>query len=283
MGRKKIDRAGLRYGRLLVLREANPRINPGNGELRTQWLCRCDCGVEKTVAGSSLVNGQTRSCGCLAREAAYKVHKTNTKHGDARIGKHAPEHLAWCSMFARCYNHKHPSFHRYGGRGITVCAAWDPRQGGSYENFLRDMGRKPSPKHSIERKDNDDGYYPDNCVWATPIEQGANTSRTVKVVVDGVSTSVRDAARRLGVNPSTARARLVAGRPMDEVLATGKLPNRRGVKVVVNGVVTGIDDAARILGVTPRTARDRISKGRPMDEVFTAGRLPPCPGGRRRR
>jgi hypothetical protein len=95
-------------------------------------------------------------------------------HGEARVGKCTPEYIAWCAMKRRCLNPKHTRYRYYGGRGITIAPAWVE----SYETFLADIGRKPSPSHSLDRIDVNGDYEPTNCRWATQKVQKNN--RTVR-------------------------------------------------------------------------------------------------------
>jgi len=142
--------------------------------------CVCDCGTKRVVNGSTLRDGTSRSCGCLQREVAkYIGGIQHITHGCGSKKNRAPEYRAWDSMKARCYNEKTKNFRRYGGRGIKVCVRWR----GSFENFLNDMGRKPSPNHSIDRINNDGNYEPGNCRWATKSQQMNNTCRSLKYAI----------------------------------------------------------------------------------------------------
>jgi hypothetical protein len=154
---------GHRYGRLVV-REKAPRLH---GQ---RWVCACDCGTQVVVYGSKLRRGETRSCGCLNREA---VASRSVSHGEARTGAQSAEYAAWCSMKKRCANPSHRFWRHYGGRGITVCDRWRD----SFENFLADMGRRPGRGFSLDRINNDGNYEPGNCRWATAKVQANNRQR----------------------------------------------------------------------------------------------------------
>jgi hypothetical protein len=104
-------------------------------------------------------------------------------------------------MRERCHIKPHP---RYGGRGIVVCERWRE----SFENFIADMGFRPSPKHSLERRDNDGPYSPENCKWATPIEQANNKTNTRRVTLNGVTKSLSEWCRALGINRHSAFSRI---------------------------------------------------------------------------
>ncbi len=154
-----IELTGRRFGRLVVLERA------GSTHGKATWRCRCDCGDETVTRGTYLRNGRTASCGCLNIE---RTRDANTKHG----GRYLPEYYVWAAMKSRCGNPKVKLWHRYGGRGVTVCDRWRE----SFEAFMEDMGPRPSSGHSIDRIDNDGDYEPDNCRWATRAVQ-ARTSR----------------------------------------------------------------------------------------------------------
>jgi hypothetical protein len=157
-----IDLTGRRFGRLFVLSRANSQRG-------VYWRCRCDCEKQTTVQGANLCSGATRSCGCLLRETNRAL---KYRHGHARPGRLTPEYRSWRSLKNRCNNPRGQDYRNYGGRGIGVDARWLGKDG--FLNFLHDMGRKPSPGHSIDRINNDLGYFKENCAWRTAKEQYHN-------------------------------------------------------------------------------------------------------------
>jgi hypothetical protein len=225
-----MGRAGQRFGRLTAIREVDPIVSTA-GRVESMWLCRCDCGVEKVIRERTLTPSgmrTTQSCGCLNRElSGNRAKVNNATHGESRVGKATPEYRSWASALTRCRNVNNRSFPRYGGRGIKVCPQWNPQQGGSYEQFLADMGRRPTPRHTLERKDNNGPYAPWNCVWATKKEQASNRRSGVMVELDGETITLTEAARRRGVKMQTAHKRLRDGRSLEEALSHGRLPKRR--------------------------------------------------------
>ena len=164
-----VDMVGKRFGRLTVCGEAPPRVwqSPKRRVVKRHFECICDCASASLVGMENLRSGLTRSCGCLHEET---IAKGRHKHGDARKKARAPEYAVWANMIGRCERPSVQRFKHYGGRGITVCRRWRD----SYEAFLSDMGRKPTPKHSIDRIDVNGNYEPGNCRWATSAQQRAN-------------------------------------------------------------------------------------------------------------
>lgn len=162
---RRIDMVGQRFGRLTVV-----RITSHIGK-STAWWCRCDCGNEKAVRTLQLTAGKTKSCGCY-RVDLGKVNGAvrQLRHGEGGNGNETPEYRAWSQAKSRCHNPGHSVFASYGGRGIVMCERWR----NSYEAFLEDMGRRPGPKHSLDRIDNERGYEPGNCRWSTLSEQNSN-------------------------------------------------------------------------------------------------------------
>ncbi len=159
---KFADITGQVFARWTVVSRAG-----GNKYRSATWLCRCSCGTEKVVLGYTLKNGRSASCGCLTGEMATLIH---VRHGHTLKGE-APSrtYRTWQKMKQRCLNLNADNYERYGGRGIKVCERWQE----DFKNFLADMGERPEGT-SIDRQDNDKGYYKENCRWATPKEQANN-------------------------------------------------------------------------------------------------------------
>ena len=197
------DLAGRTFGRLTVL-----SFRSTNHNRKPLWLCRCECGKEVVVLGPALKTGHTFSCGCFRRESTAAMATT---HGQSD----SPESIAWMHIKGRCHNKKNRAYPEYGGRGIVVCERWR----NSFESFLADMGKKPTAKHTIERKNNDGNYEPSNCVWATRIEQMRNTRRTHRLIVDGKTMCAVDLALLCGVTDGAVRYWIGRGKTGDEILS----------------------------------------------------------------
>ena len=154
----KIDLTGQRFGRLVVIGDSMIRR-----DAKIVWHCRCDCGNPADVSTILLRDGRTTSCGCRRKETTSAMATKHGEHG-------SPEYVNWRALRERCLNPKHKNYPEYGGRGIKVCERWL----NSFENFLADMGRRPFPEATVDRKENDGDYEPGNCRWATRLDQTKN-------------------------------------------------------------------------------------------------------------
>lgn len=199
---KVIDRTGQRYGKLTVIR---PNDSPD--AKKATCLCRCDCGVEKAVRVKLLVGGGSKSCGCarlINARAAVATHGLSA----------TPLYHLWQTMRQRCENPKAEGFERYGGRGIRVCDRWQ-----SFSKFVSDMPPRPEGM-SIERIDNDGDYEPDNCRWATRLEQAHNMRTNRRISVNGVSLTSAEWSRRLGAFHTLVANRLRLGWSEESAVTT---------------------------------------------------------------
>jgi len=179
------------------------------------FLCECDCGKIKEIRKDHLYSGKTLSCGCLkdaqARERASVLHNANISHG---MSSH-PLYNIWRGIKQRCLNPSSSHFNRYGGRGITICEQWRD----SFEQFLNDMG-VPNDGQTIDRINNELGYFPENCRWATRKEQSNNISTNHKLTYKGQTLNIAQWAELKGMPYNTLRERIVKGWDIDRAINT---------------------------------------------------------------
>lgn len=193
---KVIDRQGHRYGLLTVLQLE------GSSKHGAKWLCLCDCGTTRVVRSDALVSGKTQSCGCRKRDL---VRQRSVRHGHTD----SPEYQCWKNLVQRCTNPCNPKYRIYGARGIRV----DPRWISSFEAFFNDVGPRPSPRHSLDRRNNDGHYEPGNCYWATSAQQCRNRRISRLVTINGAVMTLSEAARAAGLTRETVASRIRYGWP----------------------------------------------------------------------
>lgn len=212
---KLIDLTGQRFGRLTVIARA-----PNTGK-RVKWVCLCDCKKEKIVDGGHLRSGAIQSCGCLHREV------TSIKHSTHRKSESILYHI-WCGIKARCHNPQNKSYMRYGGRGIAICLEWETSFEVFYNWAIRN-GYKPGL--TIDRIDNDKGYYPDNCRWTTEVIQARNRRSNRLLQFQGDIRPIAEWAEIRGIPYGTLLDRLRHGwsveRALVEPIHTEKIHKRK--------------------------------------------------------
>ena len=211
--RKFNDLTGKVFGLLTVVARSEDKT-------AVWYECLCACGNRHQVRGGNLTNGSTTSCTCVQRQAAAERIKARlTTHGESKTKLFR----VWVSIKTRCNKPHDPSFKEYGARGITICAEWDK----SFEQFKKDIGKRPSPNHSVDRKDNYGPYCKDNCKWSTPLEQAANTRVNRNIEYEGVTKCVAVWAREKGLSKGCVYHRLRTGWSVEAAL---EVPSQRKKK-----------------------------------------------------
>jgi hypothetical protein len=202
---KALNLTGMRFGRLLVIRRA---ANIGK---KTAWFCLCDCGNNTIVKSTSIIEGKTKSCGCLHNDVRRKIA---LKHGlsntNCRLYK------TWESMKARCNNPKFNGYNNYGGRGIKICPDWV-----SFENFYRwAINNGYSDGLTIDRIDNNGNYEPGNCRWATRKTQARNRRTNKSITFDGITKTYAEWDEYLGFPVGTIARRKIKNWSDEQAITT---------------------------------------------------------------
>ena len=194
----KIDMIGKRFGKLVVISEA------GKIDNQFAWICRCDCGnITAPIRGTSLRKGDTKTCGCKKYNG-----DSNRKHS----GSAERLYKVFKGMHRRCEKESDPNFIRYGGRGITVCEEWTDYE--TFRDWALKNGYDPLAKRTtctLDRIDNNKGYSPENCRWATNKEQCNNRRKHVLLEINGETKNIAQWASESGLNYATIYSRYIRG------------------------------------------------------------------------
>ena len=197
--KKEIEYTGQKFGRLTAI-----KFSHRNKKSKSYWLFKCDCGKEKAIRTDGVISGIVKSCGCLSRELTSKRF---FKHGmiEDRFYK------IWKGIKGRCLNKNNSSYKNYGDRGITICSEWIEFKNfyrdmnNSYKNHVKKFGEKNT---SIDRENNEKGYYRKNCHFATIKEQNLNTRRNYIITYKGQSMKIDQWSKKLNINKKTLFSRL---------------------------------------------------------------------------
>lgn len=246
----RIDMAGKRYGHLTAICDVG-RVSSAD----RKWRFQCDCGALFEASGYAARSGKTVDCPACASARTGAASRT---HGKSET----PEFNIWTGMHTRCYNAGRKEFKDYGARGIVICERWRA----SFENFLADMGLRPSEQHSIERIDNDGIYEPSNCRWATAAEQSSNKRNNVKVLIDGVERTISEWARHFGVNVATACLRHKQGLRGEALFVTTVQ------QLTYSGITDTLAGWSRRTGIKQTTIGMRVNRYHwPVQRALTEG------------
>lgn len=202
-----IDLIGRRFGKLVVISRAE-----NSKDDRSMWLCKCDCGKEKIIKGKYLLNGNTKSCGCLSTELLIR---RNIESGCRGGESYEKIYYTWYNMISRCKKGHGEDGENYKSRGISICKEWE-----SYENF-RDWSLENgfSENLTIDRVDNDGDYEPSNCRWTTVQVQANNRRSNHNVEFNGVTKTLADWSRFLNLDYGMLRARIKYGWGTDRLFS----------------------------------------------------------------
>lgn len=248
------DLTGKRFGRWTVLKRAE---NKGN---TVMWECKCDCGNYGFVTSHSLTSGNSKSCGCYHKEIAKKISTTHGKSNTKLFG-------VWNGMIERTTNKNNQSYYNYGERGITICDEWKD-DFKSFYDWAINNGYKDGL--SIDRIDNDKGYYPENCRWVGNFEQANNKRNNHKIEFNGEIHGIEEWARIIGISGSSLLSRLKNGWTLEQALTTK--PNgymKRQKFLEYNGEVKTPKEWSEITGISYHVIMRRIEHGWKTKDALT--------------
>ena len=204
---KVTDITGKKFSRLLVVGYSEKKTKANK---RMVW-CQCDCGSLKEQVAANIVSGMAKSCGCLVGESAKERF---TKHGS----RYHPMYHRYNAMMQRCYNRNSDEYHNYGARGIIVCDEWK----NSIDRYIEDIGMPPFKSASIDRIDNEKGYFKENCRWATKKQQSINRRVVNLIDFNGKNMCISDWEKELGFGSRGIRGRIEKGASIDDALTIPK-------------------------------------------------------------
>jgi hypothetical protein len=191
------DLSGLKFNKLTII---------GYAELHkhgySSWFCECECGNIVKVFGSCLKGGHTKACGCLMGKGINSRTMTARTGTNTSIRHNNSSYDIWRGIKKRCLNPNSKEFKNYGGRGIDVCERWIV-----FKNFSEDMGERPKDM-TIERINNNKGYYKENCRWATRMEQGSNKRNNVFIKFNGKTQTLAQWSREMKIHSTKLRQKM---------------------------------------------------------------------------
>lgn len=249
---KIIDLSGKEFNRLKVIEYVGK-----DKRNEAIWKCECKCGKIINVRSSFLKSGHTKSCGCWRKDKMkQKPHKFTHKMSNSRL------YVIWCNMKQRCYNQNNPNYYRYGGRGITICPEWLD----DFMNFYEwSMKNGYSDNLTLDRKDNNKGYYPDNCRWATETEQANNKRNNAIIQYMGENKTIHELANEYKIDHGCLRWRIDNGWDIEKALKT---PSHKRC-IDFNGKTKTLQEWAEKYGLKYSCLQWRIDNGWDIEKALT--------------
>lgn len=250
------DLTGQTFGRLYVVKLSKKEVRGKRS--RYYWLCQCECGKQCEVRTDCLTTGNTESCGCIHKEVAIQ---NVSKHHSHKMSGTCLYHV-WQKMKYRCCNQNSNDYERYGGRGITVCDEWL-----IFEKFaLWAMSRGYSEHLSIDRIDNNKGYYPENCRWTDSRTQARNRRSNIKVIYEGKKITLAEASEKTKIAFSTLRQRKEQGKQGKDLFRAPRVLEKRSV--VYDGRHISLQELSRITGININTLYTRYTNGKRGNDLI---------------
>lgn len=231
-----------------------------------KWLCQCSCGTVRSVDHHNLTGALTNCCGCIRKAPVVINRKLSTNYGTHKMSK-SSTYISWSAMWARTSNPNHEAYERYAGKGIIV---EDPRWE-KFENFLEDMGERPEGK-SLDRVDNNKGYYRENCRWATPYQQNNNAGNTRLIAHNGKTKTISEWAKDYGISRDLLAQRIYQGWPIEKAL-TPSSKRSLNQPITYNGKTMRLTEWAQEVDVPLKILKRRIfSQGWSIEKALTTPR-----------
>lgn len=258
---RSIDLTGQRFGRLVALKQAGK-----NKQQNALWLCLCDCGKTVIVSQNNLRKGGTKSCGCFKADCGRNQFMTHGLSKDEN-GKQTRLYGIWAGIKKRCLNPRNQAYKDYGGRGILIVEAWL-----LFENFYAwAMSHGYRDDLTIERKDVNGNYCPENCIWIPLKNQARNTRGNHIITYDGKTMLLTDWTKTTGIDRSTLALRLKKGWTEERAL-TETVQKRL---LTFQGETKTATQWAKDLNINAVTVFARLLKGWPIEKVLAVTKFKP--------
>lgn len=254
-----IDLTGQRFGRWTVVGREPNRVG-SSGHIKVMWLCKCDCGATRCVDSGSLRSGKSQSCGCYKADVTTDRNR-KWQHTDCRL------HGIWNNMIDRCYRPSCAAYKNYGGRGIAVCDLWKD----SFDEFYEwAHGHGYQPGLTIDRRDVNGSYSPENCQWVDRKAQANNRTNNLWIEFNGQRRTAQQWAEQTGLQAQLIAQRIQSGWSIEDALAK---PAQQKIKTItVGGVTRTPGEWGELVGLSADAILRRLRLGWSPERAVTTPR-----------